>query len=162
MPKPFDIQREREAIYRNFSGQPGPCPRCGGKLKQRHHMYLVATRTSKHDSDSFMMGSDFGWFCEICPTVVINAPEVSKMLSFQKPGWKVGSEFAVLGLIDLAAVPADKRHLPLGGDDNPIPLVAFAGAPEPAEKPAAPAVEPWVPRRTEESKPKRQHRRRNR
>ncbi len=135
MPKPFDIKLEREAIYRNFTGQSGLCPRCGGTLAQRPQTYLVATRTGKHTSDSFIMGSDFGWFCETCPIVVLNGLEVSKMLSFQRPGWKVGSEFALLGLVNLEAVPADKRHLPLGGDHNPIPLVAFRAAKATSNKP---------------------------
>jgi hypothetical protein len=34
-------------------------------------------------------------------------------------------QYVVLGAVNLAAVPEDKRHLPIGGDDNPIPLVEF-------------------------------------
>jgi len=41
------------------------------------------------------------------------------------PHWNVGSEFALLGIVDLDAIPEDKRDLPLGDDDNPIPLVEF-------------------------------------
>ena len=37
----------------------------------------------------------------------------------------VGPEFAVLGIVNLDAIPPGKQHLPLGGDDNPIPLVEF-------------------------------------
>jgi hypothetical protein len=48
------------------------------------------------------------------------------MLSFQKSGWKVGSEFLVLGIVDLDAIPASKRHLPIGDPDNPLPLVRFS------------------------------------
>lgn len=28
-------------------------------------------------------------------------------------------------MIDLGAVPDDKKHLPFGGEDNPIPIVEF-------------------------------------
>ena len=98
---------------------------------------MVATRRGRTATDSFMMGSDFGWFCGACPTVVINPQEVAKFLSFGKPDWDTGSEFAVMGVIDLDAVPPDKANLPLGDDDNPIPLVQFthvAGAATPHPK----------------------------
>ena len=148
MPKSFDITLERQAIYQDFHGQPGPCPRCGGPLAQRTQMYLVDTRQGKRLADSFMLGGDFGWFCAACPTVVINTRECGAMLSHGKPGWKIGSEFAVLGLVNLDAVPQDKRHLLLGEDDNPIPLVAFKDVVE-AEPPTAgptPSLWPRQPR----------------
>jgi hypothetical protein len=79
-------------------------------------------------ADTFMISGDFGWCCENCPTVVINPAKVEEMLSFSKPGWDTGEAFAVLGLVDLSAVPEDKSHLPLGDEDNPIPLVEFTDA----------------------------------
>ena len=48
------------------------------------------------------------------------------MLGFSRPDWDAGEEFAVMGIVDLDAVPAEKRHLPLGEDDNPIHLIEFA------------------------------------
>ena len=35
------------------------------------------------------------------------------------------NEFAVLGVVDLEAMPPGKEDIPLGDDDNPIPLVQF-------------------------------------
>jgi hypothetical protein len=83
-------------------------------------------------TDAFLISGDFGWYCEDCLTVVINPAEVDEMLSFSRPDWDTGEAFAVLGLVDLDAVPEEKSHLPLGDDDNPVPLVAFtevSGAP---------------------------------
>jgi hypothetical protein len=34
-------------------------------------------------------------------------------------------QFAVLGIMNMDAIPEDKRHLPVGSDDTPIPLVEF-------------------------------------
>ena len=34
-------------------------------------------------------------------------------------------EFTVVGIVDLDAIPDDKKGTPIGGDDNPIPLVKF-------------------------------------
>jgi hypothetical protein len=122
-------QTSRVSIYQEFESEPGPCPRCGGTLLQQHQLYVVATRRGKELTDTFMLSGDFGWYCEACPTVVINPAKVGRMLSFSKPGWDTGEEFTVLGLVDLSAVPRARSHLPLGDDDNPIPLVEFTGLP---------------------------------
>lgn len=124
----IDVSVSRECIYKEFEKHPGPCPRCGGVLQQSHQSYLVTTRRGKEIADSFIMGSDFGWFCTQCLTVVIDPREVSKMLQYTLPDWNVGTEFAVVGIVDLDAVPEEKRHLPFGGEDNPIPLVEFTHA----------------------------------
>lgn len=121
----IDISIPRECIYQEFEEQPGPCPRCGGALQQSRQTYLVATRRGRGTTDSFMIGSDVGWFCARCPTVVINPEKVSELLTYQLPHWDVGEQVAVVGIVDLDAVPEEKRHLPLGDDDNPIPLVEF-------------------------------------
>lgn len=121
----IDITIPRECIYQQFEKQPGPCPRCGGLLKSHPATYLITTRRGKESTDSFLVGGDMGWFCTQCPTVVIDPREVSGMLQHSKPGWDTGAEFAIAGVVDLDAVPEDKTHLPLGDEDNPIPLVEF-------------------------------------
>ena len=121
----IDITIPRECIYKKFKGQPGPCPRCGGPLQSHAATYLVDTRRGKKIADSFMIDGDIGWFCARCPTVVINPEEVRKFLGPGLPGWNVGAELAVLGIVDLDAVPEDKHDVPLGEEDNPIPLVEF-------------------------------------
>jgi len=121
----IDITIPRECIYQEFEGQPGPCPRCGGPLQQSRQTYLVATRRGKELTDNFIVGSDMGWFCARCPTVIINPEEVSELLIHPLPRWDIGTSFAVVGIINLGAIPEEKRNLPLGDDDNPIPLVEF-------------------------------------
>jgi len=121
----IDITIPRECIYQVFADAPGPCPRCQAELQQSNQSYLVATQQGRRMADPFMIGSDFGWFCPACPTVVINPDEVEKLLSFAKPDWDIGPEFGVMGVIDLDAIPPDKEDIPLGEDDNPIPLVQF-------------------------------------
>jgi hypothetical protein len=121
----IDITIPRECIYQEFERQPGPCPRCSGPLQQSRQTYLVATRRGKELTDNFIVGSDMGWFCARCPTVVINPEKVSELLIHPLPRWDIGTGFAVVGIIDLDAIPEDKRNLPLGDDDNPIPLVEF-------------------------------------
>jgi hypothetical protein len=127
MAEMIDPTIERKAIYKSFKGKPGPCPKCGGVLKQSHQSYMLATQTGGRKADSFMVGGDFGWSCAFCPTVVLNKDELGKMLSYSMPGWKIGKEIAMLGILDLDAVPANKSHLLLGSPGNPVPLVKFSG-----------------------------------
>lgn len=121
----IDITIPRECIYQEFEEEPGPCPRCGGPLQQSRQTYLVVTQRGEEMTDSFITGSDMGWFCPRCPTVVINPEEVSKLLMQPLPHWDIGEEFVIVGIIDLGAVTEEKRHLPLGDDGNPIPIVEF-------------------------------------
>ena len=45
----------------------------------------------------------------------------------ERPDWRMSSAmaFTVVGIVNMDAVPEDRRHLPLGGEDNPIPLAYF-------------------------------------
>jgi hypothetical protein len=146
---PIDPSVPRMCVYRAFEGEPGPCPRCQGVLHQQHQTYSVATRRGNRLTDTFLISSDFGWFCKDCPTVVINPAQVGEMLSYSRPDWDTGDAFAVLGLVDLDAVPKDKEHLPLGDDDNPIPLVEFTAVS------GSPGARPARRRRSKRSRPKR-------
>ncbi len=122
----IDLKIERQAIYKSFKEKPGICPQCGGGLKQSFLSYMVASQTGRRQADSFIVGGNFGWFCASCPTVVINKDELGKMFGFRMPGWKVGKEIEVLGILNTDAVPSNKRHLLLGGAGNPAPLVKFS------------------------------------
>lgn len=103
------------------------------------------------------MGHDEGWFCPRCPTVVLDPDEISTALMHPGHGGDVGTEFAPVGIVDIEAIPDEKEHVPIGDDDNPIPLVKFTDvvmdtmdtidtedAEEPREPPSAPDVQPRV------------------
>lgn len=115
----------RHVVYSSFKDKPGACPRCSSELVNENQTYAVETRQGKRIADSFIVNGDFGWFCKSCPILVINKGEVKKLLSFQKRGWRIGSEYLVLGIVDLDAIPASKRHLPIGDPNNPLPLIKF-------------------------------------
>jgi hypothetical protein len=139
---PIDVTIERECFYQAFEGHPGPCPRCGQRLQQSYQSYVIGTRRGSQITDSLLMGSDFGWFCPRCPTVVIDPAQVKRRLERPLPHWDTGTDFAVLGLANLDAVPPEKADVPLGDEDNPIPLVRFR-APRRQRGPA----QPCAPRR---------------
>jgi hypothetical protein len=72
----------------------------------------------------FMVGNDGGYFCGRCPTVVLEHDSFRE-LAVVGLGHAGPAQFVVLGLVDLEAVPKEKSALPLGTDENPIPLVRF-------------------------------------
>jgi hypothetical protein len=98
------------------------CPRCGNPLVQKYQTYLVLL---KHGSeiDPFISGTNGGYFCASCPTIVLDREKFEEIihLSFEKNKLR----YMVTGLIDMEAVPPEKRHRVHGEDDNPLPLVEF-------------------------------------
>jgi len=135
----INIKIPRQAVYRSFTDDPGACPNCDGILVNEYQTYMLSTRRGKKIVDSFIMRSDFGWFCKSCPIVVLNEKGIYKMFSAGASKWgNIGTEYVVLGIVDLDAIPADKRDLPLGGDDNPVPLIEFKDVYETAKIPLSP------------------------
>jgi len=146
----IDITIPRECIYQEFEEQPGPCPRCGGPLQSHNSAgYLVIAKREGEVTDDFIIGGgDIGWFCPRCPTVVINPEKVREFLMHPLPHWDVGEKFVLAGIIDMDAIPEEKQDLPLGGDDNPIPLVEFTNVSyETAQEQAQLMVRPNTERR---------------
>lgn len=124
----IDFSIPRRCVYRRFAGRPGPCPNCGRTLHQHVQTYLVATRQGREMMDALFVSNDMGWFCADCPTVVINTHEMDVALAHPMSGWDLGDEIAVVGIVDLDAVPPEQAHLPLDEID-PLPLIPFDVAP---------------------------------
>ncbi|HIJ73481.1 MAG TPA: hypothetical protein HPP83_05195 [Candidatus Hydrogenedentes bacterium] len=100
------------------------CPDCGAPLESEHHTYVIATRTDGY-TDSYLIGNDGGHFCGECPVVVLDHDQFERFAAMAA-GTAKGVDYIVMGLVDLGAVPEDKRKVPLGDDANPLPLVKFA------------------------------------
>ena len=130
-----NIKIQRDAVYKDFSDDAGPCPKCGSMLEQANLPYMVVTRTGNRLEDSFLISGDFGWYCQSCPVLVLNRAKLSKTMGFGKPGWKVGQEFSVMGVMNLDAIPENKRDIPLGSPGMPNVLVKFRNLE--GEKPAS-------------------------
>jgi len=143
----IDFSVPREYIAWEGEGDPGPCPKCGAPLKQEYAMYMVLTRHGNEMADSFMTTSDEGWFCTQCPVLLLNPQAISEGLPFGFRKWDVGDEFAIVGIVDLDAIPPKKQDLPLGAPNNPVPLVEFCNVKGPR------------PAQSSESTPRRSHRR---
>lgn len=122
----IDKTIERMVIFRYEKEDIERCPRCNQPLVKHPGPYQVATFDGLRPADEFVMGGDFGYLCAGCATAVIHLPTLAEMLhqAYQKPGWDVGKGCAVIGLINLDAIPLNQRHLPLD-DLDPYPLVHF-------------------------------------
>jgi len=100
------------------------CPECRGRLEQESHVYVLAVR-QRGEIHPFVTSNDGGHFCPRCPVVVLDQSKFSDFASIGMDSEIRGSKFAVLGLVDLDAIPDDKKNIPLGDEGNPIPLVEF-------------------------------------
>ena len=84
----------------------------------------------------FLSGNDGGHFCSKCPVVVLEHDVFAD--GIMAAGESKAKQFTVAGIVNLEAIPADKKHLPVGADDNPIPLVEFLNTKTGSTKPPKP------------------------
>ncbi|MCL4867491.1 MAG: hypothetical protein KJ063_00855 [Anaerolineae bacterium] len=140
----LDRTIERTLYAHELLTPPIQCPQCSHKLEQDYGPYQIITRQGSRLADSFVISGEFGYLCPGCATAVIHLPVLVQMLygGAPKRGWQVGPTFAVLGLVNLDAVPPNKRHTPL--DELDLPLVRFhaAAARETKKKRAARPIRP--------------------
>jgi hypothetical protein len=150
MSQNIDKSIERKMFFHEEDTPPENCPRCNQRLVQDFGPYQIATRSSRRLTDEFVMSGDFGFLCPECATAVIHTKDLAEMLANTpaKPGWKVGSEFTVVGLVDFDAIPPDQINVPIDQLD-PYPLVPFEAANAPSEN------RPVHKKRPRKPKPKR-------
>ncbi len=84
---------------------------------------MMAVR-KRAEIQPFIVGNDAGHFCAKCPVVVLDHEEFQQFAALSMRTSK-GGQFLVLGLIDLDAVPMEKRNFPFDAETNPVPLVGF-------------------------------------
>ncbi len=123
MENKYDASIPREMFWADEIPNSNLCPACNAKLEKEFHTYVLLMRKGK-DRKSFLSGNDGGSFCPNCNVVVLDrnvfAAHISHATRHAAP-----LQFTVAGIVDLYAIPDDKKGAPLGGDDNPIPLVKF-------------------------------------
>jgi len=121
--KQIDISIPRWMYWSDEVDSLHVCPKCKSSLIHERRPYLVLVKERK-EIESFIIGTDGGYFCPNCSVVVLDKLAFASMVAIT-PGVHKSSKFIVKGLVNLDAVPEDKRNIPLGRDDNPIPLVEF-------------------------------------
>jgi hypothetical protein len=127
--KKFDASIPRKMFWSDKLVNKKKCPLCHSTLENEYHHYIIAIRRGE-DITTLGGGNEYGAFCSECPVVVLERKGFERFIEGvveESPDLGISGAvtFVVLGIVDIDAVPEDKRHLPLGGDDNPIPLVQF-------------------------------------
>ena len=113
----------------------GTCPDCHAALECEQHTYVLATRRAG-EFGAHVVGNRAGHFCGSCPVVVLDRDEFERFV-FLSVGDADGVDYAIMGIVDLDAVPPDKRNLPFDDDTNPIPLVMFTNMGEAKSEPSS-------------------------
>ena len=121
--KRYDASIPRRMYWSDDVNNRERCPECGSKLEKEYHTYMIIIKV-KNGQESFITGNNGGNFCPGCPVMVLDNEIFSKIVIAANTT-SSSLKFIVCGIIDTDAVPPDKSHLPLGYDNNPIPLVEF-------------------------------------
>lgn len=113
----------RKMYWSTELDKPKFCPACQRSLEQEFHSYMIVIR-HQGNMEPFVTGNEGGWFCKQCPIVVLDHECFSEAAAV---GARTGKDvqFLVFGIVDLQAVPKDKRHIPFDDDTNPVPVVEF-------------------------------------
>jgi len=135
--KKIDVSVPRRMFWSDKLVNKKKCPLCHSTLENEYQTYVMVTR-SGGETTPFITGNESGAFCPECPVVVLDRKGFEQAIEAmaEKPDWGISGtvQFAVMGIVNIEAVPEDKRHIPLGDDDNPIPLVAFLSETDTANK----------------------------
>ena len=99
------------------------CPECHGELIEDSCTILLRAK-SDSDEGEFMTNLSGSHFCSKCPVVLFDTAKVEHAAKLGIRGDK-NLRYIISGIIDLDSIPEKKRHLEIGSDENPVPLVRF-------------------------------------
>jgi hypothetical protein len=120
----IDISILRKMYWSDVLTSPESCPECASSLIKQRQTFLLYTKQKNKEEESFMTGNEAGSFCPNCPTIVLDKQEFNTIVG--AISGSTSTMYLVAGIVNLAAVPEDKADIPLGDEDNPIPLVEFS------------------------------------
>ena len=99
------------------------CPECGLPLIKNNCSVIIAAK-SDTDEGEFMSNLTGSHFCKSCPVVVFDSDEIEQAASLGIKGDE-NLRYMIAGIVNFNAIPKEKRHLEIGIEDNPVPLVHF-------------------------------------
>jgi hypothetical protein len=118
----IDLSLERRRYYSDECNLT-ICPECDSPLIEKSCTIILAVK-SDTDEGEFMTNLSGSHFCNECPVVVFDSDKVEKAAKLGIKGDK-NLRYLIGGIVDLNSIPKEKRHLEMGIDENPIPLVNF-------------------------------------
>jgi hypothetical protein len=137
--KKFDASIPRKVFWSDRVPNRHRCPLCHARLEKEFHAYAYQVVKEDGTEAIYVVGGNLGAFCPQCPIVVLDMKEAVGMLAGTL-GAREGKpvRFIVIGILDMDAIPPEKANVPVGGEDNPLPLVFFVDKIDPpAAKPPA-------------------------
>jgi hypothetical protein len=99
------------------------CPECGSNLIEDSCTILLCAKSDTNEGE-FMTNLSGSHFCNKCPVVVFDADKVVQAATLGIRGDK-NLRYIIGGIINLDSIPDNKKHLEIGCDENPVPLVRF-------------------------------------
>ncbi len=121
----FDLSIPRRRYYSKDCGLTS-CPECGFLLIKDSCTVIIAAK-SDTDEGEFMSNMTGSHFCESCPVVVFDSDKIEQAARLGIRG-DANLRYLIGGIVNLNAIPQEKRHLEIGIDGNPVPLVYFLPA----------------------------------
>ena len=99
------------------------CPECKSTLAHKDCAIILVVK-SDTDGCELITNLSGSHFCNNCPVVVFDNKEVEQAAKIGIKGDK-NLKYLIPGIVDLNSIPKEKRHLAIGIDENPVPLVRF-------------------------------------
>lgn len=120
--KNIDLSVPRRSYYSDACGL-SACPECGDPLIEGVCPILLCAK-SETDKGEFITSLSGSHFCENCPIVVFDTKVVDQGATLGMSDDR-NLSYIIAGIVDMEAIPEDKREMEIGIDENPIPLVEF-------------------------------------
>jgi hypothetical protein len=118
----IDLSRPRRRYYSDECNLK-ICPECGSELIEESCTILLFAK-SDTDEAQFMTNLSGSHFCKKCPVVVFDIDKVEQAVKVGMRGDR-NLRYIIGGVIDLDSIPDNRKHLEIGCDENPVPLVNF-------------------------------------
>ncbi|RME57191.1 hypothetical protein D6779_09175 [Candidatus Parcubacteria bacterium] len=97
--KKFPASVSRRIYWSDEVGGCTSCPQCGDKIESEFHSYEVSIERGTY-IESYVLGTDAGYFCKKCPIVVINRDEFNLFIK-SSLGMQEISQYSVDRVIDI-------------------------------------------------------------
>lgn len=118
----FDLSTPRRRYYSEDCGLTS-CPECGLPLIEDSCTVIIVAK-SDTDEGELMSNMTGSHFCEFCPVVVFDSDKVEQAARLGIRG-DTNLRYLIGGIVNFNAIPQEKRHLEIGINGNPVPLVRF-------------------------------------
>jgi hypothetical protein len=118
----IDLSKPRRKYYSDEYDL-NTCPECGAGLIEENCTVLLYAKSARDEAE-LMTNHNGSRFCENCPVVVFDLDQVELAAKYGLKGERE-IRYGIAGIIDLKSIPENKRHLQIGCEENPVPLVKF-------------------------------------